>query len=267
MSQLFVPVIVALLLGGETAAPEITDARTTYGHLGALRPKGAGILPGDVAYVSFTIKNLKADTNGKVAYSIAIVITDEAGKVLFEQKPLKASAQHFFGSGSVPAAATIAVPADTKPGPFNWKITVVDRTTKKSTELKGTGKVLPPDFGLVQIGTFADVEEHAPVPPVGVVGSNLYLSFGVIGFARGKDMQPDITVTLKILDDKGQPTFAKPLTGRVNKDVAADVRHIPLQFALTLDRVGRYTLELSAKDEVSGKTSSVSFPVRILSAE
>jgi hypothetical protein len=266
MSQLFFPVIIAALLGGQ-AGPEITDPRVTYGHLGAPRPKGAGIRPGDIAHVSFTIKNLKADAGGKVAYSIAIVITDDKGKVLYEQKPVKAYAQHFFGGGSVPAAAQIAVPPNSKPGPVHWKITVTDRTTDMSTELKGSGKVLPPEFGLVRVGTYADIEEHVPMPPVGVVGSNLFLGFGVIGFGRDKEKQPDIKVSLRILDDKGQPTFAKALTGRVHQDLGADVHIVPLQFALTLDRVGRYTLELSAACDVCGKTSTVSIPVRILPAE
>jgi hypothetical protein len=267
MPQLFVPVIVAALLGGGQAAPEISDPHLTYGHLGAPRPKGEGIMPGDIAYLSFAIKNLKTDDAGKIKYSIAIVITDDKGKVIFEQKPVKAFAQHFFGGGSVPAAAQIAVPLETKPGPVHWKITVKDGTTDKSTELKGTGKVLPLDFGLVHVGTYADVEEHVPVPPIGVVGSNIYLGFGVLGYGRGKDKQPDINVTLRILDDKGKPTFAKALTGRVHQELAPDVHVVPLQFALTLDRVGRYTLELSAKCEVCGKTSTVSIPVRILSAE
>ncbi len=179
-----IPVFVVALLGGSGGGPEIVNAHGTYGHLGAPRPKGVGMLPGDVAHVTFEIKGLKADKNGKVKYSIAIVIHDAAGKVVFEQKPYKAHAQHFFGGDTIQAAARIDVPLDIKAGPIDWKVTVTDRTTEKSTELKGQGKILPPDFGLVQVGTFADAEDRVPTPPVGVVGGQLYLSFGVVGFAR-----------------------------------------------------------------------------------
>jgi hypothetical protein len=40
-----------------------------------------------------------------------------------------------------------------------------------------------------------------------------------------------------------------------------------MTFGLTLDRAGRYTIELTAHDQISGKTSTVNFPVRILPSE
>lgn len=265
MSHLLVPVFVVALLGGQSAGPQIVNPHLTYGHLGAPRPK-TGVLPGDVAHVSFDIKGLTTDKSGKVAYSIAIVITDSAGKVMFEQKPYNAQAQHFFGGDTIPAAARIEVPFDQPPGPVHWKVTVTDRAAKRSTELKGEGKVLPPDFGLVRVGTFADADERVPLSPVGVVGGQMYLSFGVIGFARGKDKQPDIKVSLRILDDKGNPTIKQPLIGRV-QDVPAGDNIVPLQFPLSLDNAGRFTLELTAQCQHCGKTATVSLPVRIFSGE
>jgi hypothetical protein len=265
MSQTLASLFVVTLLGGQAAGPEIVNPRATFGHLGAPRPQ-TGMLPGDVAHFSFEIKNLKADGKGRVSYSIAIVITDEKGKVFFEQKPYNSFATMFFGGDVLPAAARVDVPLGAQPGVMNWKITVVDRATKKSASLKGQGKVLPADFGLVQVGTFADVETKAPISPIGVVGSQLHVGFGVVGFERGKDTQPNIKVTLSIRDDKGQLT-TPPLTGAVQKEIPADVRVVPMNFGLTLDRAGRFMIELSAHDEISGKTSTVHFPVRILPSE
>ena len=267
MSHFFASTIVLAFLGGDAAGPEIVNPRATYGHLGAPRPKGAGFLPGDTAHFSFEIKNLKADANGQVSYSIAIVISDENGKVFFEQKPYNSFAHTYFGGNLLPAAAHVHVPLGTKASAMSWKVTVTDRTTGKSTTLNGKGKVLPADFGLVHVGTFADIEAKAPIAPVGVVGSHLHLGFGVVGFDRGKDMQPAIKVQLQIRDEKGQLTSAQPLSGLVNKDIAADVKFVPMTFGLTLDRPGRYTIELSAHDQISGKTSTVNLPVRILAAE
>jgi hypothetical protein len=224
------------------------------------------MLPGDIAHFSFEIKNLKADAVGRVSYSIAIVIADEKGKVFFEQKPYNSFAQTYFGGDSLPAAARVEVPLDTKPSVMNWKITVTDRTTSKSTTLAGKGKVLPANFGLVQLGTFADVEGKVSTPPVGVVGSQLYVGFGVVGFGR-KEKQPDIKVNLSILDENGKATTLKPLTGQVNADIPADVPIVPMHFGLTLDRAGRFTIEISAEDQTSGKTSKVTFPVRVLAGE
>jgi hypothetical protein len=264
MSQTVVAVFVASLLG-QGAGPEIVNPRATYGQLGAPRPK-TGMLPGDIAHFSFEIKNLKADAKGRVSYSIAFVITDDKGKVFFEQKPYNSFATNFFGGDALPAAARVEVPLGTQPGIVDWKIIIVDRTTGKSTELKGQGKVLPAAFGLVQVGTFADVETKAAISPVGVVGSQLTVGFGVVGFERGKEKQPDIKVTLSIRDDKGKLT-APPLTGEVHKDIAGDVRVVPMTFGLTLDRAGRFMIELTAHDQISGKTDTVQFPVRILPSE
>ena len=134
--------------------------------------------------------------------------------------------------------------------------------------LDGVGKILPADFGLVQVGTFADAEARVPVPPVGVMGGTLYVNFGTIGFQRAsKTKQPDIEVSLRVLDAKNQPTFAKPLTGHVSADVPDDVRIVPMQFGLTMNRVGNFTIELTARDVVAGKTSVVTLPVRILALE
>ena len=269
MTHAFAPLVaLTLLAGGDPAAPEIVNPRPTFGYLGAPRPKGAGILPGDVGHVSFEIKNLKRDSNGRHAYSIAIVITDEKGHVIFEQKPYNSVAQTYFGGTTLPAAVRIEVPLDAKPGAVHWKCTVTDRNTNKSNEITGTGKILPADFGLVQVGTFADAESRFPVAAVGVVGGQIHVGFGVTGFGRGgKEKQPNIKVSLSIRDSKGKLTTAKPLTGEVNKDIDPEVRVIPLHFGLTLDQAGQFTLELTAQDQTSGKTSTVQIPVRILGIE
>ena len=268
MMHAFVPLAAFAILAGDPTAPDIVNVRPTYGYLGAACPKGAGLLPGDVAHVSFEIKNLKRDGSGRYAYSIAIVITDDKGHVIFEQKPYNSVAQTYFGGTTLPAAVRIEVPQDTKPGAVHWKCTVIDRTTNKSKEITGTGKILPADFGLVQVGTFADAESRFPVAAVGVVGGQIHVGFGVTGFGRGgKEKQPNIKVSLSIRDSKGQLTTAKPLTGEVNKDIDPEVRVIPLHFGLTLDQAGQFTLELTAQDQTSGKTSTVQIPVRILGIE
>jgi hypothetical protein len=257
----------AALSLGQGGELEIGNPRSTYGHLGAVRPKGKGILPGDVACFSFDVKNLKHDANGKAAYSIAIQVQNPDGEVVYEQKPHNAVATNFFGGNVLPSSAYMDIPLDAKPGVYKWKVTVEDRNANKSTTLSGEGNVLMPDFGLVRVGTFADAESRVPVSPVGVVGETLYVAFAAVGFGRTNKNEPDLHVEMRILDDKGQPTLAKPLVGQVNKDVPASIKVIPLQFALALNRAGHYTVELSARCVVCSKTVNVSFPLRILPME
>jgi hypothetical protein len=243
---------------------EIGKPRLTYGYLGAPRPL-TGALPGDIVHYTFEIKNLKFDDAGKAAYSIAIEIRDEKGKLIFEQKPYNSVAQNFLGGNSLPCAAQLEIPLDAKPGPMAWKITVTDRTTKEAVTLAGKGKVLPADFGIVQVGMFGDPDARAPTSAVGVVGDALYLRFALTGFGRDKDKkQPDTHVSMRILDEQGKPTMKKPLQGALQSGVAADASFLPMQFGLTLNRPGNFTIELTAEDRVTGKTSKVDYKLRVL---
>jgi hypothetical protein len=259
---------VVLCLAGAQDSLEITNARRTYGHLGANRPKDAGILPGDTAYFSFEIKNLKFDADGKAAYSIAIEVRDAAGKLLYEQKPYNAVAQNFLGGNSLPCAANIFVPLDTKPGAVSWTVTVTDRNSKQSAKLSGKGKVLPADFGIVQVGLFADVDGQAPMSAVAVVGNAAYLKFSTVGFGRdATTKQPSVNVSLRILDEQGKPTMAKPITGKINSGIDAQDPFLVNQFGLSFNRAGRFTIELTAEDQISGRRSQISYAIRVLALE
>lgn len=252
----------------QEAKLEIVNPRATYGHLGAVRPMGAGILPGDIAHVTFDIKNLKLDERGQAKYSVAIEVRDQKGELFYEQKPFHAVAQNFFGGNTIPCSAHMDVPLGTPPTELLWKVTVHDRLADKSVVARGTGKVLAPTFGLVRVGTYADADAKVAVPPVGVVGSVLYVNFAAVGFGRdAKTKKPDIWVEMRVLDDKGKPTFPQPLSGQVKEDIAEKARLVPLQFALTLNRVGHFTIELTARCRHCGAASTVTFPVRILALE
>jgi len=253
---------------GDSGKLEITNPRSTFGHLGAVRPKGKGILPGDVAHFSFDINNLKHDAKGQVSYSVAIEVRDGNGDLFYKQAPANAVAQNFFGGTALPCSAHLEIPLGAKPGMYSWTVTIEDRLAKQSATLKGEGAVLAPDFGLVRIGTYADAEGKVPVPAVGVVGSTLYVNFAAINFARTKkDKQPDLAVEMKILDENGKATFASPITGHVKSDIPENLKIIPLHYGVTLNRPGRFTVQLSARCELCDKNVTVSIPIRILPLE
>ena len=247
---------------------EIVNHRRTYGYLGAIRPKETGSLPGDIAYFTFEIKNLKLDDSGKASYSIAIEIRDADGKLFYEQKPYNSVAQNFLGGNLLPCSAHIEIPFDAKPGVVDWKVTVKDRATMKTAVAAGKGKILPADFGIVQVGLFADAEARVPMSAVGVVGDSAYLQFSAVGFGRDKDKnQPDVHVSMRILDEQGKPTMAKPISGKIDAGVSPKEKLLPMLFGLTLNRAGRFTVELTAEDRVSGKRSQISYAIRVLPLE
>jgi hypothetical protein len=257
-----------LTVAQPSAALEITQPRATYGYLGAMRAKGEGVLPGETVHFTFEIKNLKLDESGKALYSIAIEIRDEQGKLFFEQRPYNSIAINYLGGSSLPCSAHVEIPLNAKPGTYEWKLTIKDRTTKESTSLVGKSKILPADFGIVQVGLFADAESRVPMSAVAVVGDSAYIQLGLVGFERKKDTkQPDLLVSMRIVDEQGKPTMAKAITGEINNNVGPKDGAVTMHFGMTFNRAGRYTVELNAEDRVTGKRSQVRYPVRVLPLE
>jgi hypothetical protein len=268
MSLTWLPCLVLCLAGGQDAKLEITNARSTYGYLGASKPKLTGILPGDTAHFTFEIKNLKLDADGKAAYSIAIEIRDAAGKLFYEQRPYNAVAQNYLGGNSLPCSAYVEVPLDAKPGGVEWKVTIKDRNSKQTAVAVGKGKILPADFGIVQVGLFGDIEARTPMSPVAVVGDSPFLQFSTVGFSLDKETkQPNIVVSMRILDEEGKPTMTKPITGKINAGVDAQQRYLTNRFGLSFNRAGRFTLEVNAEDANTGKRSQIRYGIRVLPLE
>ena len=258
--------IAQMTAGAQDAPLEIANAHATYGYLGAKHPATEGRLPGDIIFFTFNINNMKLDEAGRASYSLLVEVTDAKGHLIYKQGPTNSVAQNYLGGNSLPCSAHLEVPLDSVPGTHHFKVTVTDRTTNKSVSLEKKGTILEPAFGLVRVGMYADRETKVPAAPIGVVGESIYLSFAPVGFARDKTTKlPDLAIAMRVLDDKGQPTFANPLTGTVHHGVPEDLKIMPMQFGITLNRVGNFTVELEATDKISGKSAKVSLPLKVVS--
>lgn len=243
---------------------EVVNARATHGALGSPVDKQKGRLPGDVAHFAFDIKNMTFDKDGRAFYSFLVEIRDPKGTLIYKEGPRNAIAQNSLGGNLLPCHANMEIPLDSEPGTYSLRIVVVDRATKKSVTLESKGKVRAADFGLVQVGTYSDREGKAPSPQVGVVGETMYFNFSVAHFARDKETkQPKLDVSLRVLDDKGKQ--AGPLlSGKADKDIMELFKLLPMQFGLSLNRAGNFTIEITATDHLSGKTDRVRLPLRVL---
>jgi hypothetical protein len=264
--------VLAVLLALQNAPAQnstlaIADERFTYGHLGPTR-KDNDFLPGDVVCLAFNINNMKFDAAGRASFSIAMEVFDNAGTSRFKQLPRNATAQNYLGGTLLPSVAELQIPLATPPGEYTIRMTIEDRAAKAKTTLERKARVLPADFGLIHVHTTADREGKTPITPIAAVGESLYVNFAAVGFQRdGDKKQPNIEVAMRILDEKGNATTPRPLTGKANSDIPADFQIIPLQFGLTLNRAGRFTVELSATDRLSGKSARVSIPIQVVAFE
>jgi hypothetical protein len=254
-------VLAAALTAGADDVGKLTfsHVRDTHGLMGPARTNDK-ILPGGELYLCFDMEGATVGDDGKVHYSIGVEVTNAKGKILFKQDPKDLEAPAALGGDRVPAFVHLNVGLESPPGQYTVTATVVDLPSKHSQQLKRTVEVGAKDFGLVRLKTTSDAAGQIPVSVPGV-GEGLWLTFGAVGFGRGDGKQPDLTFESRILDESGKPTRSKPYTVEVNKDVPAGAALVPGRFFLSLNRSGKFMVELTATDKVGGKKAQLTFPL------
>jgi hypothetical protein len=265
---MWMSVLTATLLGlsaGQGGGKlSVLNQRLTYGHLGPTRETNQ-FLPGDVVHLMYEVQGLTFDSKGKASHAVAMAIIDSKGADLLKQTPQNGTTRNYLGGNTAPFAAHLRVPLDWTAGEYTIKITITDNASKQSVVVDQKVVITPKAFGLVQVGTSADREASIPWSPVGVVGDSIFLNYSAVGFQRDKaKKQPNIKVVMRVLDEKGQVVKGAEMSGEVTGDVPEDLPIAPMQFGITLNRAGRFTLELTATDVIANKTAKVSFPVRVL---
>ncbi len=259
------------LMAALSSAPDqgpplnLTHVRATYGSLGPHR-KDHSLLPGDQVFVAFDIEGVTADPDGRILYSMATDVLDSTGKVVFRQEPRDLEAINALGGTTLPASAHLDVGLDSPPGAYLVRVTVTDRASKRSGTLTQKFQVTDRAFGLVRLTTTTDPDGRIPTS-VFESGASLWVNCGVVGFGRNSQGQPQVTVELRILDEKGQPTLPRPFTGEVGKDAPKTLTALPVQFHAGLNRAGRFTVELKATDQTSNKTAILVFPLTVVAPQ
>jgi hypothetical protein len=239
----------------------LVNVRSTYGVLGPTRTDDQ-LLPGDTLTYCFDIDGISVDASGKVRYSLATEVVSSRGKI-FEQAPREMTATVGFGGKRLPAFAQFNIGLDQEKGDYSLKITVKDLTNNQVASFKKEATVLPKDFGLVKVMVSSDQDGLLPVPAIGP-GQPLWIHFGAVGFARSNDSkQPTIVFEIRVLDEAGKPTRSDKITSTVEKGVPASLTGLPMSFLLSPNRSGPFTVEITANDQIAGKTAKVAFPLTV----
>lgn len=171
-----------------------------------------------------------------------------------------------LGGNRIPASATVVIGLDMPAGEYSLRVTVTDLTAKSSKELVQKFTVLPLAFGVVRLTTSLDEKDQLPAPMIGVPGQLFYINFVTVGFGRNAKKQPNMNLTMTVLDEKGKPTLGKPFLGEVDQ-TDPKVPVVSMQFPLWLNRPGSFTIELKATDNVTKKTATLTFPLTVLSTD
>lgn len=242
------------LAPAQGGALQLKNDRVTYGILGQER-KDSKLLPGDVFVVAFDIENLKVRDDGRVQYSMGMELTNKEGKSQFKKEPQDLEAVNALGGSRLPAFALSEIGTETPEGEYTIKVTVKDRGADKTETLTRKFEVLPRKFGFVRLGIA--YETGQPAPPQAVAGQTFLVNFAVVGFDldKAKKDQPNIEVAMRILDEDGKQTLAKPFTGSATEVEPQFKKIVPMQFILQLNRPGKFKIELKATDKFGGKSA------------
>jgi hypothetical protein len=249
------------LAAGDSGQLTLTDVRTTYGILGAPRPDNR-FLSGDAFVVSFNMEGAQAK-GGKIRYGIGMEVQDASGKVLYKQDPVANETTNPGGDKTIPAFARLEIGTEHPAGDYTLKVTVEDRNRGVTQDLTRSYQVMPAAFGIVRPAVTSDAEGKKPTAAVRK-GKPAWLNFAAVGFDWDKAKgQPHLTATMRVLDEDGKPVLASPSSGTIDQDVPRGSKAIPMQFELTLQKAGKFTIELEAVDDVTGQKASLSLPIRV----
>lgn len=241
----------------------LTHVRATHGLLGPERASDT-LAPGDVYFLCFDIDGITIDDDGKVRYDMASEARDSTGRVVFRQEPKETSVTVSLGGNTVPAYARLDVGLDTQPGDYQYKVTV--KAGGKEQSLTRTLTVLPRRFALVRQTVSLDTQGAYPAAVL-MCGQGVWVQCNAVAFARDRtSKQPNLVFEVRVLDDSGKPTMSKPIVHKVNKDVPDKERKVPLAFPLSLNRPGKFTIEVRASDEISGNKAKIATTITVTSA-
>jgi hypothetical protein len=254
------------LVPGQSGQLSASNVRTTHGPLGPTRPENK-ILPGDLVCLCFDVKGFRANSAGKLHYGVGLEVTDSKGEMVFKNAP---SDQELAGPPSgqpVPICAKVDVGLASPPGKYDLKVNVADRTAGTTTSVTKSYELLPPEFGIVRVSLTSDREGKSSAAAFSP-GRPGWINFTVVGFSRDKVKgQPHLTATMRVLEEDRRSVFSTPFSGTINQDVPAQVGAVPMQFQVVLAQAGRFTVELAATDEISGRKSAVTFPIQVAAAK
>jgi hypothetical protein len=248
--------------GGSLA---LSNVRSTHGVMGPARAEDK-LLPGDALFVAFDIEGITVDGAGKFAYSIVTEVSDAGGRMAFKQDPKELAGTTSLGGSRVPGYAELRIGLDQEPGDYTLKVTVTDSAARRSQSVTRPFTVLKKDFGIVRLALTSDADGLLPVPVVGI-GQPLWVHYGIVGFTRGTDKQPQVNIEVRIVDDSGKATTAKPIAGSITKGVPESLVALPMNFLLSPNRSGKFTVEVTATDTLARKSAKLSFPLTVYEAK
>ncbi len=261
--------VAALALSPAQATAEVKyeNVKSLYGFHGPLRTSQK-FLPGDQLYVAFDMAGVTIAKDGIATYTMAMDVTDAAGKSWQKVEARETSDYAPLGGNTLPGRAYVVMGVDMPPGDYSMKLNTTDKATGAKGTLTYKFEVLKIDLGIVGVYASHDPEGRTHAHTTGFVGTGLWLQFGITGFKRDdkKKDQPSLTVELTYIDENGKPTTSEPLKEEFNAlDEKAPI--LSIRKNLPFSRVGKFKAKLVVTDNVAKKTTSFELPIHVMATE
>ena len=248
------------MLPEQSGKISIENPRLLYGVPGL--PRGSNkFMHGDTFNLAFDIKGVKSDAEGKVSYSLLTEVMVD-GRLEFKHESKDIEAIDSLGGNVLPGFTQLNIGLDQPDGKYTVKVTATEKKTKATASVVQEFILSKAELGIVRIRTTADRDEKVATA-IFSTGEDLWLNLSIVGFARDKAKQPNLKISMEILDSDGKPTVQKPPVAEISKGVAEDLDLLPLQFYVSLNRAGKFTIKLKVMDQVSGKSSSLELPLEV----
>jgi hypothetical protein len=266
MNRLLAALLFIVFLPGSAPALEIKNLRPCYGPFGATR-YDAKCLPGDVLFMTYDIEGLTTDKDGKVSYETILELLDvsdpdpKKAKVLFKT-PTANEMIPALGGKRMPGDLHVKMGAKQAAGKYAVRLTITDKFDKNENTKY---KAIRYDFAVIQ-ETFGLIQVSAPT--VGFPGLPYETSFGLVNMKLDKKNQPDVVLTISILDEK-KKAVAEPEKIVFPRDMPAGTdltkfNLVPWRYPLYLNRPGRFTVEVLANDKIGNTTYELRYPLTVL---
>jgi len=260
MRKRCLPLLTLLALPAFADAVEIKNFRPCYApvYLGTER-KGDKLLPGDVLFATYDIVDLKTDPKtGKASFVTIVELFDESAKPLFPAKQTPNEPAFHLGGARIPNDLHLQMGRNQKPGNYRMRLTVVDRLADAKVSYVHPFELLPPSFGIGAV----------VAPAFGFSGLPYATEFALFDLTLDSQKKPNVEVVMQVLDDSGKPV-SPPVTSTLPADlpVGTDLQtenFVPIRYPIFLNRPGRFTIDILAKDNLGKKETRLTYPLKVL---
>jgi len=263
MNRTLVGVVGLLLISSAASGVEIAQLEAAHGVFGPER-KSLEFCPLDEIFFRFRVNGAMIDADDKCDVDVQVKMLSADGKTVFEHKyPVRR--QLSLGDKSFPGYAVVNAAEKAPPGKYTLRISLNDRLNGTTANVDREMTCVPAKFQVLGVRFWRDPEGKIPAPAGGQIGESVHLKLRVVGFDTSKK-KVQTTLTLILLDERGQPVGDKPKVIKAELNSPEDVAkatQVSFNSMFYLNRPGNFTLRLKVDDLEGGQTTIYDSPLKV----